>query len=751
VTITVPSNYIIAATGDLQNADELEKLKTLGRQNIEDQENYKLYNNGLEAEAKKTGKSHYEVMPPSSAQTKTLRYVQDKVHDFAWFASKLFIVTYDTIQLASKTVNAFTFFHPWEKKYWDKSISYVKDGTRKYSEYIADYPYNVVNAVSGDANQNSGGMEYPTITLITVPGGGQELDVTITHEVGHNWFYGILASNERDHAWMDEGMNTYYQNRYELEKYGSYNLVNKSGGKLFANKTPDDALELMLNFMFKMFKDQPIETPSEQFTAVNYGLVVYEKTSIWMKKLEQQLGKSTFDSAMRAYYKEWSFRHPYPEDFKQSIEKSSGQNIDELYNQLFTTGPIVAPQKKKIRITGFGNLNHTDKYNYIAVQPLPGYNMYDKFMIGALIHNYQLPLTNFRFAVAPLYATNSKKINIIGQVAYHHYSRGKINHIVLGVNGETFSMRQGLDSNNNKVFGSFSKIVPSFRLYLNNKDARLEVKRWFDLRTYLISEKGFNYVTKHSDSMSYPEEGTSQSRYINELSFTNENNRVLYPYRYRFQVQQGKEFYKASATLNYFFNYPKGGGMNLRMIATKFGYIGGKTPLKEANTYVYQPKLTAVHGNEDYTYSNYFIGRNEFEGFASQQIMERDGNLKLRTDLFQDLQGRSDDWIAAINISTSIPKKILPLPFPLKIFADAGTYADAWKKDAAISRFLYVAGLQVSILGDLINVYAPIIYSKEFSNSLKTVPEENKFFRKISFSINIQNLNLKRLFPQLPL
>lgn len=189
----------------------------------------------------------------------------------------------------------------------------------------------------------------------------------------------------------------------------------------------------------------------------------------------------------------------------------------------------------------------------------------------------------------------------------------------------------------------------------------------------------------------------------------------------------------------------------MRIAAVKFGYIGGKTPLKEANTYVYQPKLTAVRGNEDYTYSNYFIGRNEFEGFASQQIMERDGNLKIRTDIFQDLQGRSDDWIAAINLSTTVPMKILPIPLPIKVFADAGTNANAWKKDASVSRFLYVAGLQLSLMRDIVNIYAPIIYSKEFGNNLKTVPEENKFFKKISFSINIQNFSFRRIMTDLPL
>ncbi|WP_315816467.1 hypothetical protein [Paraflavitalea speifideaquila] len=76
--------------------------------------------------------------------------------------------------------------------------------------------------------------------------------------------------------------------------------------------------------------------------------------------------------------------------------------------------------------------------------------------------------------------------------------------------------------------------------------------------------------------------------------------------------------------------------MQVRVFAAKFGYIGGKTNDKVSRAYLYQPKLTAVRGDEDYTYSNYFIGRSEFDGFASQQIMMRDGGLKLRTDLFQD-------------------------------------------------------------------------------------------------------------------
>src|ERR1700730_16545972 len=126
----------------------------------------------------------------------------------------------------------------------------------------------------------------------------------------------------------------------------------------------------------------------------------------------------------------------------------------------------------------------------------------------------------------------------------------------------------------------------------------------------------------------------------------------------------------------------------MRLFAGKFGYIGGKTSAKEFETSIYQPKLTGLRGDEDYTYSNYFFGRNEQSGLASQQVLMRDGDLKLRTDLFQGLQGRSDNWVASMNFNTSLPNKLLPFKLPIKIFLDVGTYADAWNKNATTSKFL---------------------------------------------------------------
>ena len=233
-----------------------------------------------------------------------------------------------------------------------------------------------------------------------------------------------------------------------------------------------------------------------------------------------------------------------------------------------------------------------------------------------------------------------------------------------------------------------------------------------------------------------------------ELSFTILDQRVLYPYKVALQVQQAASFYRINLNTNYFFNYETSGGLQVRLFAAKFGYLGGINPSQDLLPY--EPRLTAVRGSDDYTYDNYFIGRNEYNGFASQQIMDRDGFLKLRTDLFQGLQGRSDDWVASINLTTTLPPKIVPQWLPLRLFLDVGTYAEAWQSNPTTSHFLYVGGLQLSLLHDILRIYVPLAYSSDFSNQLKSVPGQNGFFQKISFSIDFENIPFRQLFGYTP-
>ena len=124
--------------------------------------------------------------------------------------------------------------------------------------------------------------------------------------------------------------------------------------------------------------------------------------------------------------------------------------------------------------------------------------------------------------------------------------------------------------------------------------------------------------------------------------------------------------------------------------------------------------MSAPNGEDDYTYSNYFVGRNEFDNAASQQIMIRDGGFKVHTDFLYNKIGKTDNWLAALNLDTDIPEnlnplQVLPFKIPLKLFLDVGTYAESWQKNAPTGKFIYDAGIQISLFKDLVNVYVPIL------------------------------------------
>jgi Peptidase family M1 domain len=752
VQVTVPKNYVVAATGELQNEEEkkwlLERSKLQFPANPQPEKVSKL-------KLRKNKDEPESII--STKETKTLRYLQKDVHDFAWFADKRFIVRTDTMQLQSgKIIEAYSFFTPSGAAVWKNSIQFIKDAIRTRSLWLGEYPYNVVTALEARMGF-SGGMEYPTITSISPAASEKDLDLTIEHEVGHNWNYGILGSDERQHPWMDEGMNTYFDNRYIENKYPGRSLADIDTKSSFLRaRLPQDVPDWLYRSLLSKKADQPVETPSEKFSELNYSMIAYYKTGKWMKVLQDYVGNYVFDSCLHEYFEKWKFKHPQPEDFKKVVEDVSGKNVDSVFNLLNKKGSLATEHvQKNSKLMPFFSFKETDKHNYIFVSPAIGINYYDKLMIGGIFHNYTIPSNHFRFFAAPMYATGSKKFTGLARAGYNRSSYGWIWKTELSVSGALFSSDSFTDSAGNEKYLGFSKIVPSLKIIFKEHDPRSSVTKWLQWKTFFIREDGllFTRDTIHQiDVITYPK----FNRYLNQLRFVEENNRVLYPYSCELQAEQGDGFLRTTFTGNYFFNYPRDGGVAVRLFAGKFIYLGDKTYTKQFATDQYHLNMTGANGYEDYTYSNYFIGRNEFDKISSQQIMIRDGAFKVRTDLLSSKIGKTDDWLAALNFKTDVPKKInplqvLPVKIPLKIFFDVGTYAEAWKKDPATGRFIYDGGFQLSLLKDLVNIYIPVIYSKVYSNYLKSTLGEKRFWKNISFSIDIQNFSLRKIIPQAPL
>jgi Peptidase family M1 domain len=744
VRITLPENYVVAATGELQDEAEKEWLQKRNFFNWQPITTKAIVRKGSYQHVKKTK----QLFPASSAKTKTIKFIQTNVHDFAWFADKRFIVKQDTLQLASgKTIHAYSYYLPNNGGAWKNSVDFIKSAVRFRSALIGEYPFNTVSVVEAKMGVD-GGMEYPTITSISPTGSATELESTIEHEVGHNWLQGILATNERAYPWMDEGINSYYDNRYKA-------ITKKTGAPkhktFFEARIPQNAEALAFQSFTAVNKDQPINTSSENFTELNYGLVAYYKTGEWMKLLEDSVGTAVLDKCMHAYYERWQFKHPYPEDLKTVIEEVSGKNTAGIFSLLDKKGNLPPTVKRSIKPVAFFNFSNTNKYSYVNILPAIGYNNYDQFMIGALIHNYDFPSNKFQFLAAPLYATGSKTLNGIGRVSYTSYPSSTINKVVYFLSGEKFSTNQSVDTLGKKVFENFSKIVPGVRLYFLHP-LLSAVTSYIDLRSFFIGTSSLDsFVNKAGDSTyNYPASSVHTNSWLVQLSYDYKNNRALYPYQYQVQWQQGQHFYRLNLNGNYFFNYAKGGGLNMRLFAAKFGY----TATSNGATYLYQPKLLGVRGQEDYTYSNYFLGRSASSansgpvannGIAGHQIMIRDGGLKLALDQYDYLQGRSENWVAAVNFTSSLPTSIFPANFPFKIFCDIGTYSEAWGNNPPTSRFLYTAGLQLSLLKNVLNIYMPLLYSSDFKDEIKSSYPKNHLLKTITFSIDIQNFALRKI------
>ncbi len=328
VKITLPENYVVGATGDVQNESELAFLR---QKSTETQK-------WLDEDEKK---EDLNAFPPSSSAMKTLHYKQSKVHDFAWFADKRFLVLQDEVELphSKRMVTTYAMFTPKNSRLWKKASEYLKDGTYYYSLWNGDYPYNQVTAVDGTISAG-GGMEYPNVTVIGNASNDEQLEIVIVHEVGHNWFYGILGSNERDHGWMDEGLNTLNEIRYIQTKYpGNTRLSDQvlNGKFHFDHLDYHDQSDLSVLAITKFGEDQPIETKSADYSGINYGMIMYQKTGLVFHYLKSYLGDDLFDKSMSAYFEKWKFRHPQPEDLKQVVEETTGKNLDWLFYDLIQT------------------------------------------------------------------------------------------------------------------------------------------------------------------------------------------------------------------------------------------------------------------------------------------------------------------------------------------------------------------------------------------------------------------------------
>jgi len=263
---------------------------------------------------------------------KTLEYKSEDVHDFSWTAFPHYTVVEDSWTGSAGTVKIHVLMSPGNLAIAPRYIKALKGTLQKYDEWIGPYPYDRITVVDPPHGAlDAGGMEYPT--LITagatwwVPKGALVPEVVVEHEFGHQYWYGMVATNEFEEAWLDEGINSYWEVKVMDSLYGPNSVFNFP----FLQFSEDQ--QQRVGYLSLPDAD-PLTRPAWKFiNDQSYGGITYGKTSTVLLTLERIIGEETLRKACHEYFLRYRFTHPTGEDFLKTIEEVSGQNLRWYFDQ----------------------------------------------------------------------------------------------------------------------------------------------------------------------------------------------------------------------------------------------------------------------------------------------------------------------------------------------------------------------------------------------------------------------------------
>ena len=264
--------------------------------------------------------------------TKTVTYHGEDIHDFAWTASPQYLIYNDTFQGSMGLVKLRFLMQSAHWGQAERHARIVKETMEHFDRWYGPYPYKTLTIVDPEAGSAAGGMEYPTFitgdTRWFIPKGLLWPEDALEHEFGHQYWYGMVATNEFEDAWMDEGVNQYTQIKILDSIFGaSTSLVNMWGltaGQVDEARTGYEGVTDL----------DPLARNGWQYADSNsYGGITYFKTALSLLTLEGVIGEDTMRRAMHTYFMRYRFTHPTKEDFLKTIEEVSGQDLGWYFNQ----------------------------------------------------------------------------------------------------------------------------------------------------------------------------------------------------------------------------------------------------------------------------------------------------------------------------------------------------------------------------------------------------------------------------------
>lgn len=314
--LTVPSDMLVAGSGELQNPEEV--LTAIQRQRLAQ---------ARTSDRTVTIRSPSEVNDPATRPKRggslTWHYRMENTRDVAFSASPVFAWDAARINLpGGKSSLAMSFYPPESqgRDRWGRSTEYLKDAVERFSAKWFPYPWPAAINVAGPA----AGMEYPGIVFDGIDDAGKTLFWITAHEIGHSWFPMIVGFDERRHAWMDEGFNTFIDT-YESDEFngGEYAPKRDSEFAPGGGNPVDEILPILAD------ADAPsILARSDTVTEKYRHPVTYFKSALGLKLLREEIiGPERFDAAFRRFTAAWAFKHPKPADFFRAMESEAGEDL----------------------------------------------------------------------------------------------------------------------------------------------------------------------------------------------------------------------------------------------------------------------------------------------------------------------------------------------------------------------------------------------------------------------------------------
>ena len=719
----------------------------------------------------------------------TWTFEAENVIDFAWFANPHFQRQQKDIvwEDGSKT-ELNIYIDPAFSNHWHRAMAWAERAMRFYTEWLGAYPYPQMSVVS--APFSAGGfMEYPMVAQIAASTDTAFLDNVIAHEIGHTWLYAILASNERWHPWMDEGLNTFFERKYSKQYHPGYEEVYFPGALTSPFSMSHE--EALLHIMQHNNSLQPPVTRPDDQLSNQYVYSAYTLPALGLEMMENRLGDNKIKQMFRSYFAENKFTRVAPVDLRVSFEKECDCDLSWFFDgwirevhQLDYRIKKFNRQKSELVIENRGTENipvqvsaymngrevtnvwiegfHGQKTfrldsraNEVRLfEDVPGVNrqwnraVYPKsFLPHISIIPKVASYEKHQLSITPLYGFNVADGLLPGPIVVSNLiPQSKFKWILAPLYGIKSNKIRGF-AEGRFVSDIRKGIFDKFLLDASIHHFGFKHDEQFDLVDHYHRLSPAIGLRFHQDDKHTFRNQWLKYRYVHaffkysqlpgwpvgEFSFSNYGIHELsftqsssYPFR-PFRVSGNVQAGSGFVRLNLKYNQHFAGRNRFR--GTWIHAYAGFMPVyddPDANvSFTLSGTTTIARHSTDYMYDQWLGGRTETEGILSRQVFTKDAGLKT---LFAD--DISNDWMGGLGFSHA-------LPFPLfHIYTDAAAYESVTGQKMVFS---YSGGISAVLWKDIFEIYLPLWESKNIREGLNY--ENREWHERISFQVNLKFFN----------